>query len=1034
MASTAEDIFTFLSLRPIRRLQGTGRTQGVIRDDAYGGAARTNGGGVVGGFLSETDIYSAGGPSAVGKSVFNSVRLARSLMATVQDLERVMLRPLPTPTGVAPAPVLLSLRLTPADAQRLSALSARPQLAVGNRIVVFPGGADDIGVPLTPSLSRLRTELEGLMAAFLRAGNPNWDQGPSSSSSVQDPVLHSLVTRVFSLADGGYTRDFHASKRILFDALYGLTVLRKVYPADPSPAIAGLQTLHAMERLAIALFSVHCARVGSDPTEMAPLELLAATLSNAWPELSFGTEDWATAGKRLELAEMPFALDVTGPARLLQAQPVIPPVFVRLRGAFQPFNTLRPVGIGDLMVVRQTFVGYRKGEIARIETVMSGEEKDRTLRRLDRTEDTQAFSFSEDSESSTESTTSERFELKREAETVLKMDVSAALSASVTYNGAPVVSTVTANASLAVGKSESEKLSESFARDVTERALSRVQRRASQTRTRTLVAETEDTAVHRLKAPAGSSHVNGFYRWVDKVYSAEVRNYGRRLMFELVVPEPAAFHVQSRLLAHVASLNLPKYPVKVPPSGDTNNAAIGGVTDASMVTPAKWEELNRTYYLDHLPPPPSTVEGVEIVRGSGSRTFSKSSNYYDGGFASDGFANCRFLDAPVNYLPRTIRLHGEALFRGKNETANNWQNEFAVDIGSTNVFSTVDEKNVYWTFGGAAQALPAGFSPGGLFDLTIRTKTADRFNVSLTADFEITPAAVDAWKQRVFAALVPARLRPTGTPGASLLSQDVEAYLAELKEVERPTVRRVIQGGSSAANRRRMEQEIKRLAISQFTREFDVQASDDQVSQFETMGEMPVGAFRYPSLSITPGDENAPATAATFDAPDRRITGYATADVGLSRLKGAHIQFIEHAFEWTQLSFVFYPYYWATPPKWIELLDREDDADPQFTDFLQAGAARVLIAVRPGFEDAVMHYLATREPWAGGSVPVIGDDLHLPVHEEIRELTEDRAGTGIAVGEPWLVTVPTSLVYLESGTHPLPDPAPPPVTPPPGPP
>ena len=132
-----------------------------------------------------------------------------------------------------------------------------------------------------------------------------------------------------------------------------------------------------------------------------------------------------------------------------------------------------------------------------------------------------------------------------------------------------------------------------------------------------------------------------------------------------------------------------------------------------------------------------------------------------------------------------------------------------------------------------------------------------------------------------------------------------------------------------------MEQEIKRLAISQFTREFDVQASDDQVSQFETMGEMPVGAFRYPSLSITPGDENAPATAATFDAPDRRITGYATADVGLSRLKGAHIQFIEHAFEWTQLSFVFYPYYWATPPKWIELLDREDDADPQFTDFLQ---------------------------------------------------------------------------------------------------
>lgn len=1028
MSSAPQDVFTFLSLRPIRRLQGSSRSQAVIRDDSYEGAVVTNGGGIVGGVLAETDIYSATGPSAVGKSVFSSVRRGQGLTSTVQELERVMQRPLPTPYGPATTPVLSSLRLTPADAQRLSAMSGRPQVAVGDRILVFPGGVDDIVVPIAPSLSRLRTEVDALLEQYARSLDSRDVPDYLPASSMPTSVLSPLVTQVFSLADGGYRREFHASKRILFDALYGLTVLRKVYPADPSPAIAGLQTLHALERLAIALFATHVAVVRDDAAAMADLKLLAATLSNAWPELTFGTEPLQMVGQRLKAASMPFSHDSTGPSRLMQAQPVIPPVFVRLRAAFRPFNDLRPVGIGDLMVVRQTFVGYRKGEIARIETVMAGEEKDRTLRRLDRTEDNQTYAFSDDSETSTESATAERFELKREAETLLKMDVSAALSASVTYNGAPVVSTVTANASLAVGKSESEKVAESFARDVTERALSRVQRRTSQSRSRTLIAETEDTAVHRLKGPQGPAHVNGFYRWVDKVYTAEVRNYGRRLMFELVVPEPAAFHVQSRLLAHVASLNLPGYPVKPKPV-ETNSGTIRGVTGAADITPSKWEELNRSYYLDHLPPPPATVEGVEIVRGSGSRTFSKSSPYFDGGFIGDTFAACRFLDAPSGYVPRTLKLHGEAKFRDKNETNSNWQNELAVDFSTagttTTVFSMVNEKAIFWDFGGAAQAVPAGFTASGPFDLTIRTKTADRFNVSMTVDFAITPAVTEAWQAKVFAALVPARARSSGTSTTPLLDPDVEAYLKSLREVDRPTVRQVIQGGSSAANRRRVEQEIKRLAISQFTREFDVQANDDHVSQFETMGEMPVRGFRYPALSITPGSESSPETIASFNRPDHPITGYAAPDVGLSRLKGAHIQFLEHAFEWTNLSFVFYPYYWATPPKWVELLDREDDADPFFTDFLQAGAARVLIAVRPGFEDAVMHYIATREPWDGGAVPVIGDDLHLPVHEEIRELTEDRAGTGLPVGKPWQVTVPTSLIYLESGTHPLPDVFPP---------
>ena len=40
----------------------------------------------------------------------------------------------------------------------------------------------------------------------------------------------------------------------------------------------------------------------------------------------------------------------------------------------------------------------------------------------------------------------------------------------------------------------------------------------------------------------GDSHISGVYRWVDKIYKNQVINYGKRLMYEFMIPEPSAFH------------------------------------------------------------------------------------------------------------------------------------------------------------------------------------------------------------------------------------------------------------------------------------------------------------------------------------------------------------------------------------------------------------------------------------------------------------------------------------------------------------
>jgi hypothetical protein len=106
----------------------------------------------------------------------------------------------------------------------------------------------------------------------------------------------------------------------------------------------------------------------------------------------------------------------------------------------------------------------------------------------------------------------------------------------------------------------------------------------------------------------------------------------------------------------------------------------------------------------------------------------------------------------------------------------------------------------------------------------------------------------------------------------------------------------------------------------------------------------------------------------------------------------------------------------------VNILKR-DESDPLFMNFLQAGAARILVPVRPGYEKAMLHYLNTGgEIWNGEDVPAPDDPLYVSIIDEIKEADGSFEG-GIDEGEPWLSKVPTSLVYLEHQGSPsdLPD-------------
>jgi hypothetical protein len=89
------------------------------------------------------------------------------------------------------------------------------------------------------------------------------------------------------------------------------------------------------------------------------------------------------------------------------------------------------------------------------------------------------------------------------------------------------------------------------------------------------------------------------------------------------------------------------------------------------------------------------------------------------------------------------------------------------------------------------------------------------------------------------------------------------------------------------------------------------------------------------------------------------------------------------------------------------------DPDPLFTQFRQAGSARVVLPVHPAYNDAVMYFLENNGAiWGGGEPPSLSDPLFISLAQELRNQTDDLANAS-PEGEPWEVVLPTTLIYLQ---------------------
>lgn len=576
----------------------------------------------------------------------------------------------------------------------------------------------------------------------------------------------------------------------------------------------------------------------------------------------------------------------------------------------------RPVGVGNLQVVRQELLGYEATEISHIENVLQGEIlRHHTIRKdsneLTTIEATQTTQFDERDLQSTI-----RNEMASETQKETGQQSTSAQDQTTTTTYGKLV----------------ENNKSNYAKTVTDRAVSSLTQQVSRQRIQREKKSFTEKSSHEFdNSGQGAKNVTGIYQWVDKKYKTRIMNYGARLLYDVVIPEPAAFLIESLQTApQPEGLELIKPDVfdLCPNCLNAHNygclAAKYGVTGAVAPPPDDFLFVKQIGSSSQVAPP-KELEG-----------FDKKVHGY--------FFNHFFIPIPDKYkaiggFVQSVR-----------------SNQFADDEAWTLEFFIGESEHQH--FYGKSNSITLKLHEEiGEIPVTFRTwDNVYQYSFAIGIYCQRTNEAMEQWQLKTHAAIM---------NGYNRQLADYQDKLSKFQAMMRA---QMAQAANYAHNPSIEQAELKKAFIYLLLSEhfnFTYQATPDPL--------------------VLPTDP-----------------------VYMKKW-GAMVAFFERAFEWENLMFTYYPYFWGRRARWGELILIQD-ISPQFEEFLKAGAARVVVPVRPGFEGALLHYQETGFLWMGEEMPDMFSEQYVSIIEEIKA-RNFAPGKEVCVAE-WDTKLPTTLVML----------------------
>jgi len=641
---------------------------------------------------------------------------------------------------------------------------------------------------------------------------------------------------------------------------------------------------------------------------------------------------------------------------------------------------VRSPAFSDHVVVREEWSCYVPGEIAHVENVLRGERKTREHRRLSETETTELLDRSTLNLTEHNQQTTERNSLQEEASSQTQVEIGVEGQVDVAAQYGPTSIATHFGGSVNFSSSEARRKASEQSQEIVSRSIERVEsnvREARTTRTLTQVKEINGHLIDNSVAPSG--HVVGVYRWLDKINRLQLVRYRHRFVLEFEVPEPAAY------LRWLATKQPPPAVNVEPPPPFTNTAnnplkpsdidrnnyagyvakfkATGVVSppdDMVFVTAAKFfssdaEIPNNRNAMVEVPP--SIVGSIEVAvpkdYEAASATFSMGAvpalfKWHD----QEETAGDKYMSEKLGYHV----VVGAFTFSG---AVLKLVPPVSTTVRSTSGNSGVPYRDAWTTVSGQVQGLPSGGAGTGTVSAGVSIGGTYRATVSLRVHCVLQANVMDQWRLDVYDRL---RAAHSAAEAAYREAKNAAEVRAGITFTERSPLR----------NAEIVREELKRQVI-----EMLIGARFDGIEGLE----QPVDAARGPSPDF-------PAVAASAPL----------------------IQFLEQAFEWGNMTYVLYPYFWTSRERW-PMLQPQDGADPAFVRFLRSGSARIALPARPGFEWAVIYYNLFGVPWLGGAPPIPDDPLYVSVAQEIQEQM-----SGPDEGEPgdmWEVKLPTTLVWID---------------------
>jgi hypothetical protein len=390
-----------------------------------------------------------------------------------------------------------------------------------------------------------------------------------------------------------------------------------------------------------------------------------------------------------------------------------------------PAGRVRPVGIADLLVVKQHVSRYELGEVARIENVLKGETRKHTQRHTLVNEKDTTVETETTKQTEQELTTTDKVDLKNEVDSTLKEDFNLKAGVQLALHGTGYDFKTNFDTAYDRSSSQASKFAADIAKDVTRRASTKITERVRQVQTTKITETFDELEDQGFENKDGGDHISGVYQWVEKVYQAQVFNYGKHLLFDLMVPEPAAF-----VLAAAAHPSTQDTPPVAPPELTVSPLDL---TDDPH-SPTFYGKYVAQYQVTGVePPPPATITVAKAIATSepndGADILASETIQLDDGYIAKTFS----LDAAWYHRPHADH-----------------QTELTVLVGSKAVHFNGDS-GTYWDEDHqySIKDLEAGGERGELV-VSLKTAFVSRAAINVEVACTSTDELMARWKLETY--------------------------------------------------------------------------------------------------------------------------------------------------------------------------------------------------------------------------------------------------------------------------------------------